>query len=174
VGLDLLEDRRWGKNLDTTGFMAGREAQIMPTFTSIFDHTAISTLCPTPTCVSNIIAEGRRGGLQGRSLPATLTHIALSLKILTKQATPPKAKTSINPIFCLIGSVKVERTGIGNPIVTKSVKILKEALKNIINFLLRQIPLLVQNAEIGVQQKIDVKRVEMPYIVMIPIATKEA
>jgi hypothetical protein len=94
--------------------------------------------------------------------------------MLTKQANPPKAKTSINPIFCPIGNLKVERTGIGNPTVTKSVKILKEALKNIINFLLRQMPLLVQNAEIGVQLKMDVKSVERPYIVMRPIAAKEA
>lgn len=70
----------------------------------------------------------------------------------------PRAKVIIKPILCLTGSLKLERTGIGKVIIIKSVKILKAALKNQMNFLSMQWPGLSrsQNASIGTQVQIAV------------------
>jgi len=43
---------------------------------------------------------------------------------------PPNAKTTISPIFCLVGRLNAEITAIGRPIIRRSVKMLNAALKN--------------------------------------------
>lgn len=57
------------------------------------------------------------------------------LSVENRTYKPPKAKIIINPIFCFLGRFRLFNTGIGRTISIKSVKILKVALKNQINFL---------------------------------------
>jgi len=63
-----------------------------------------------------------------------------------------------------MGSLRVDKTGIGSVIKIKSVRMFKAALKNQRNFLLIQVPGFVesQKAEIGSQIKIAVKNPCIP------------
>jgi len=69
---------------------------------------------------------------------------------------PPRAKITIRPIFCRIGSFRDFRVGMGSAIIMRSVRMLNEALKNQENFLLmhRISGVGDQKAETGMQAKI--------------------
>jgi len=78
---------------------------------------------------------------------------------------PPRAKITIKPIFCLAGSFRSLRVGMGRIMMIRSVTMFIEALKNHENFLLIQRMSGVgdQKAETGRQAKMLVKIVYMPY-----------
>ena len=71
---------------------------------------------------------------------------------------------NINPIFCLLGNLRAESTGIGRIRMTKSVRIFIAALKNHKNFLLMHLAegSNVQNPDTGVHVQIPVISVSRP------------
>jgi len=89
---------------------------------------------------------------------------------------PPSAKTNIKLIFCFLGSLRVDKTGIGSVIRIKSVRMFKAAAKNQRNFLLIQVLGIVesQKPEIGLQIKIAVKNPCMPQTAMNTRAAQQA
>jgi hypothetical protein len=72
----LVDDKRFGKHFATTGFMAGREAQMMPVYTSMLDQMEAPTLS-SKACISLFVdsmpKKRRSGGLQVGSADIEMT-----------------------------------------------------------------------------------------------------
>lgn len=77
---------------------------------------------------------------------------------------PPNANMNINPIFCFVGNLRAENTGIGRVRMIKSVRIFIAALKNHKNFLLMHWAegSNVQNPDTGMHVQIAVVTVSRP------------